>query len=173
MSRIRLLKERSRSKKFCLNGLRRLRNNLSLIWRLSLAGEITPFIEPEDMEVTVDYNSVSDNWGYYILESQFISYSAPNFSLDAAIEEIIAPKDGEMENRFNPICGHPIIVIKNNGETPLTSLTIEYNVSGGSIYSYNWTGNLQFLETQKVNLPAMDWNDFTDDTQEFEITISD
>jgi len=46
----------------------------------------------------------------------------------------------------------PYVTIRNNGGTELTSLTINYSVDGGENQTYVWTGNLEFLETEVVEL---------------------
>ncbi|MFT5778498.1 MAG: hypothetical protein ACI837_001454 [Crocinitomicaceae bacterium] len=56
------------------------------------------------------------------------------------------------------VCGNsitPTIRIKNNGGAPLTSLTIGYDVNGGTPMTYNWTGNLAFLTGEDVALPGI------------------
>jgi hypothetical protein len=60
----------------------------------------------------------------------------------------------------------PVLVIRNNGSDELTAATIEYSINGGETQSYNWTGSLQFLETDEVELgdltfDVMDENDFS------------
>lgn len=49
----------------------------------------------------------------------------------------------------------PIFVIRNNGNSDLTSTTIQYQVNGGALSTYNWTGNLGFLEEEVVELPSI------------------
>jgi len=46
----------------------------------------------------------------------------------------------------------PVVTIRNNGSSELTSLIIYYNVNGGDEVVYNWSGNLGFLETEDVQL---------------------
>src|SRR5205085_4568921 len=60
--------------------------------------------------------------------------------------------------RMNPICAQatPVVVIKNNGGAPLTSLKIDYATGDESTGSYTWTGNLKFLQTAEVSLPGID-----------------
>lgn len=52
----------------------------------------------------------------------------------------------------------PVIVIRNNGSENLTSLDIEYSVNGGTPQSYNWTGNLSFLEKDEIELEEILFN---------------
>ena len=123
--------------------------------------DLTPYINiGVDEEVAVDYNVEYDPYGNYVTEIFFVSYDEPNFNNDAALEEIIAPSNFKLNGRFNPICGNPIIRIKNTGENNLTTLNIEYGVEGMETYSYSWQGNLAFLEEEVVSLPTISASDF-------------
>jgi hypothetical protein len=128
--------------------------------------------------MTIDYDLQANytwngqgSWPYYQIESQLITYSKPNFTLDAAMEEIIAPNDHQQYNRFNPICGKPVILLKNNGETDLISCEIKYGPIGGKEQIYNWTGNLAFQDTASVVLPPIDWSDWTAGDNRFVFTV--
>ncbi|MBL0176245.1 MAG: T9SS type A sorting domain-containing protein [Ignavibacteria bacterium] len=121
--------------------------------------ELTPFVSGS--QATIDYNAEYDEFGNYVVETQLISYGAPNFSLDAAIVDIIAPNSYEMHKRFNPTCSRPRITIRNNGSTPLTSLDITYGPRGGNSKTHRWTGSLAFLAEQTIDLPAFPWGSWT------------
>ncbi|MDD2985851.1 Omp28-related outer membrane protein [Flavobacterium sp.] len=49
----------------------------------------------------------------------------------------------------------PKVSIQNMGQTPLTSLSIDYAINGGTNNSFVWTGNLGPLERADVQLPAV------------------
>jgi hypothetical protein len=53
---------------------------------------------------------------------------------------------------------NPGIVIRNQGAEPLTSLDINYRVNDGEISTYQWTGNLDFLESEVVTLPTVSFD---------------
>ena len=48
----------------------------------------------------------------------------------------------------------PRVRIRNFGNNPLTSLTISYNVDGGTPQVFNWQGNLASLDTFTLTLPS-------------------
>lgn len=134
--------------------------------------DLTPHVTAGD-SATIDYNYANpDPFGNYIVETQLVSYSAPNFSLDAAVEDVVAPSIKDEYYRDNPICKEPIIVIKNTGSTALTSLTIEYGLENGTPSTYQWTGSLDFLQTERVTLPTPDWSGIVDGKGIFKVTIS-
>ncbi len=109
---------------------------------------------------TLDHNvqayTNNGEWSYYQIEDQVVYYSAPNFSLDACLENIISPTTDQMWARKNAVCMNPVIVIKNTGSTTLTSLTITYGM-GTSVNTFVWTGSLAFLDTAWVTLPPFTW----------------
>jgi hypothetical protein len=121
---------------------------------------------------TIDYDIQSNPYGNYVFEAQLISYGANNFTIDAAVDDIISPSNKDEHYRENPICVGPKIKIKNNGTSALTSLTITYGVAGGTSSSQNWTGNLGFQETEVVELGALDWTGITGGQGVFEVSLS-
>ena len=123
--------------------------------------ELTPFVTP-GTNASLDhdvqpYSDTDGNWDYYQIEDQLVCYSDPNFTLDAAIDDIIAPSKDQMWGRMNPVCTSPIVRIRNTGSTPLTSLTITYGLSGATPSTYHWTGNLKIDETADVTLGTFAW----------------
>lgn len=136
--------------------------------------ELTPDVEPGNL-YELDYSAESYTWNglgsvpYYSTSIQLINYGAPNYNLDAAIEEIITPSDDDMWQRKNPICNNPVIKIKNTGALDLTSLDITFGIKDYAMTTYTWTGELKFMEIEEVTLPNFGW---TNAGTEFIVTIS-
>ena len=97
---------------------------------------------------------VAASYANYVIQSYALEYGAPSFGTDASIEDILAPSDRYSYRRFNPVCGGPQVILRNNGSNVLTSAMIEYGPAGGIKSSYSWTGNLGFMESEEVLLPA-------------------
>ncbi|MBE0641512.1 MAG: T9SS type A sorting domain-containing protein, partial [Bacteroidales bacterium] len=116
--------------------------------------EITTYVTPGSSPV-IDYNSQYDAYGNYVVESYLVSYGDPNFTTDAAIQEIVAPNDAKLYGKWNPVCGNPKVKIRNNGSAALTSLTFTYGLCNGTQSTYAWSGNLAFLEEEEVILPTV------------------
>jgi len=133
--------------------------------------EVTPYVE--DTVVILDYSCESDPYGRYLLTSYLFEYGDLNFDLDASVEQILAPNEGELYSRENPMCGRPEIVIKNNGSTTITSLDIDYGPENGVIQSYLWSGELAFDDTAHVTLEPIDWTDWSTGNERFHVEISD
>jgi len=72
-------------------------------------------------------------------------------ALDAQISAITQPTSAD-------ICGSaftPVVVLKNLGTSNLTSCQIKYQVTGGALQTYSWTGNLGTNATANVTLSAL------------------
>ncbi len=133
---------------------------------------VTDFVAAGD-PVELDYgvnNATGDS--RYIVNVQMVSYGEANFTLDAALADIITPTQKVEHGKFNPSCGKPLVLIKNNGTTPLTSLDISYYVDGLTPITYTWTGNLAFLETEEVELPSLDLATWSASTATFYAAVS-
>lgn len=134
--------------------------------------ELTPYTTAgTTVMLDHDVQAYTNNgeWSYYQIEDQVVSYGAPNFSLDVAMEDILSPTTNQMWLRKNPICTKPIIRIKNTGSTTLTNLTITYGVTGATPSVFNWTGSLAFMQIAEVTL-----GNFASNTggTEFYVTLS-
>jgi hypothetical protein len=115
-----------------------------------------------------------DNQGnppYWALETQLVNFNTPAHTLDAAVDNILAPSADPMQRHWNPSCSNARIVIKNTGTTPLTSLRIDYGLKGTYPTTYQWAGNLNFLDTMTVSLPPFAWNG-TSNSDEFYAIVS-
>ena len=142
--------------------------------------ELTDFLvpnQPLDLQYQFQDGYVWNGGGstpYYRIETQLVTYGAPNYTNDARIEEILAPNKEKFYLRDNPICGSPVIRIKNTGSELLTSLKIKYGIQGGTSDTYTWTGNLDFLDETLVTLPPFNNNgEWSTDTYVFYAEIVD
>ncbi|MEM7038518.1 MAG: LamG-like jellyroll fold domain-containing protein, partial [Bacteroidota bacterium] len=133
------------------------------------------YVSPGDTTL-IDYgiDPVADmSASNYLVAQQMVSYGPRNFGLDACIPMVTRPSDRTAYSRWNPACNEPIIILRNEGDSTLTSVDITYNVRGGATRTYNWTGTLEFLEEEEVALPvdnASFWMNATDDV--FEVALS-
>jgi hypothetical protein len=114
---------------------------------------------------TIDYGvTTASGDSRYNVSVQIVSYAPPSFAFNAAIAAVKRPSMREEYARINPACDQPIVVLQNNGTSPLTAATIRYYVDGGPEQRFNWTGNLRFLDTISVVLPVTDQNFWGDST---------
>ena len=142
--------------------------------------ELTSYITPGET-ATIDYDMeyydapivgngyVNPEWR---ITGYVITYSNPNFSNDAALVDIISPNNNPFYNRFNPIVNSAVIIIRNTGGNPLTSLDINYGIINGNNASFHWTGNLLISDTAIVTLPNFDWGDLSNPNRKFYAEVS-
>lgn len=52
---------------------------------------------------------------------------------------------------------NPILRIRNNGNTPLTSLELKYQVNNEEIQTLNWSGNLELLDSELIEIPGISY----------------
>lgn len=67
---------------------------------------------------------------------------------DASIISVNSPSGAACQLTFTPQ-----ITLKNTGQTTLTSVTIGWQVDGGTVTNYNWTGSLASQASVNVTLP--------------------
>jgi len=119
--------------------------------------DLTPYVTPNTVDtilMSMDPYTSPNGGSIYTIGSELIYYGPINFSLDASLDDILAPTTNPLYSRFNPAC-NPQVVIRNTGSTPITSLDIIYGSLGGATGTYHWTGNLLFNDTNLVTLPAV------------------
>ena len=136
--------------------------------------ELTPLVAGQD-EFSVDYDITYDPDGNYRFEGQIVAYGEPNMEYDVEISQILSPSDDKLASRWNPICESPTVRIRNNGSQLLTSCQFSYGIEGGATASYEWTGNLAFLESVEVDLPYDDPTLYEGDDEEwvlFEVEVN-
>lgn len=136
--------------------------------------EMTSFVHPGDT-ISIDYGieMYKDNGekgGEFRMSHQLFTYGPPNFSVDASVEDIIAPSDKDPYSRINPICDGPQVLIRNLGSLPLKTALLRFGLAGGTKTEWVWNGNLEFLEKELVYLPSIDWQDF-EESLVFEIEL--
>ena len=93
----------------------------------------------------------------YYIQSHAVFYDDIHYTNNAAILEVRRPNDEFPYRRMNPICEEyqPEVIIKNYGSANLQQVNIQYGVDGAWNNSYAWTGNLGFLDSTVVLLPAV------------------
>ena len=136
--------------------------------------ELTPLLTPGE-PFDVDYDIQWDPDGNYRMEGQIIAYGPPNMQADAEIADILSPTDFKLRSRVNPVCESPEVVLRNNGSAPLTACTFTYGIVGGVEQTFEWTGELGFLETEAVALPFDDplfHEGGDDELLTFEVTVT-
>lgn len=102
------------------------------------------------------YNSGNNGASYKVAAGMFF-YGAFNNQTDAGIEAIISPNNDETHYRNNPVCGSPVVNVKNFGGNAINSIKFEYGIEGQTLsaYTHTFTAPLSSLSSSDVSLPAL------------------
>ncbi|MCB9330837.1 MAG: T9SS type A sorting domain-containing protein [Lewinellaceae bacterium] len=126
--------------------------------------DITNLVTPGG-QVEVDYgvNGAFMTEANYLVSNQLVTYGPYNFSRDAALERVARPNGEDVEfERINPACNSPMILVRNTGETTISSLEIDYFVHGNpAVKTYTWSGTIMPDALEEIPLPLTDltfWN---------------
>lgn len=117
------------------------------------------------------YSSTNDQTRYKVAAGMFY-YGAFNHTVDAGLEAIISPSLLEANYRSNPVCGQPVVNVKNFGSTTLTSIKFSYGVVGQTMSTYTWTGSMSSLNDADITLPSIpEMNTVSGTNNKFVVTI--
>jgi hypothetical protein len=86
------------------------------------------------------------------MNGMLVEYGEPNFTTNAAIEDIISPSTHDEYLRWNPICDDARIRVSNQGSDEITSLDFTWKI-GETTGNFRWTGSLEFLENTEIVIP--------------------
>lgn len=126
-----------------------------------------------DFESYIGSKNISGrSWGSYSIAAHVFYYAGFNKTVDASLDDIIAPSNHETHYRFNPTTGRPIVTVKNTGSTTITSIKFKYEMAGGSGQrEYTWNGSMPALESAKIELDTFRDLMTATGTHEFNVEI--
>lgn len=128
---------------------------------LNLSGADSIDIDVEAYNYTIPPGETPAN---YNMSAQLLQFGSFNRQLDAALHDIISPSSEDEHARFNPVCNHASVEIRNEGAQDITNLEIRYGLKGNQNWqSYAWTGKLSPLETVVIEMPmsqVSDWQSY-------------
>lgn len=95
--------------------------------------------------------AIVNNAPYNSLTTSTVCASSPLQQDDAGVPSILSPS--------GTLCGAssvaPSVVIKNFGSATLSSAIINYQINGGAVQTYTYTGSLASLASATVSLPSV------------------
>jgi hypothetical protein len=116
----------------------------------------TPFSLDLNFESYVNTPSASNtNTGGYDISGQVIYYDSFNKTLDASIEDVVAPTNDENYYRENPAGHYPIIKVKNTGGTVISAIKFQYNVKDSAVSEFTWNGTLNPATETTIRLAPL------------------
>jgi lysyl endopeptidase len=121
----------------CSNSINDYYGALTISWNgSSSANRLKDWLDPQNTgAITMD--------GY--------DPNQPQVAVDAGFQGAVSPEAIAYCSGYVD----PVVTLKNFGANALISVTISYNVDGGTVGTYNWTGNLNSGATENVTLPTI------------------
>ncbi len=124
---------------------------------LGATGEVTCVIDGDGLNNTLPSLTPNTDYLLYVWNDGGVS-QAGTFSVllrrpgmnDAGITAITSPSGTLCSTLIDPV-----VTLTNFGENDLTSVTIVYDIDGGTPQSFAWTGNLAYLASETVALPGI------------------
>lgn len=114
-----------------------------------------------------NYNAINNAASYKVAAAMFY-YGPFNHATDAGLEEIISPNKQEAYYRYNPVCGEPVVKVKNYGSNAITSIKFKYGIEGQTLSTYTWANNLASMESADITLPSFaDLNEVSGTNNQF------
>lgn len=131
------------------------------------------FTIEEEWEITGFYDEimlgaigfVQNTSDKYIQQAAYSAPVGPDF-VDAYVKEVMNPQEVSCGNPISPI-----IKVQNSGGIELTSFDVEYNINGGDVSTFAWTGNIPFLSSATIDLPEIS-GDLTETSNIIDFTIT-
>ncbi len=142
--------------------------------------ELTPYLtagEPHTVDYSMEYYNTpyvdgSNKEGFWVISSYLITYSEPNFNLDAELVDIINPTQKQAYKRLNPSCFNYSVLIQNSGKEKITSVKFRLGFEGDeSEHNFTWTGNMNFLDTATVTFYDFARSDNSQEARKFFVEI--
>lgn len=97
----------------------------------------------------------SGSLGSYTSNAIVFFHGAFNKTLDASLDEILAPTTNPDHYRENPSGSIPQVLVHNSGADSITKIDFSYGVKDSTMRSYTWNGSLAPLADTIINLPAL------------------
>jgi hypothetical protein len=96
---------------------------------------------------------ISSGDGSYTIFGNVVFYGPMNKTIDASLDEIIAPTLNENYFRENARIGYTTVKIRNSGTAAINNIEFEYGVTGETLTKATWTGTLASLSDTVIDLP--------------------
>jgi len=110
----------------------------------------------DSLQIKYEDYTVASPSGGYATEAAVFYHGDFNKTLDASLDDIIAPTSYEGYFRENPIVGSPIILVKNTGSATIATMDIQYGVKDSTMLTYTWHGPLAPLHDTEIVLPDLE-----------------
>lgn len=115
--------------------------------------DITFTVDPEwvleNCEVVVFIQDNSTKEIFQAVKMPLMEFT-PEYMYDAAVNEVFDVPSTSCSGNMTPS-----LFLRNLGSESLSSVNIQYQVNGGELQSFDWSGTLDYLAEEVVNLPGV------------------
>lgn len=105
--------------------------------------------------VQFDPYTTTGNYGDYALEGHVFYYGNFNHTVDASLNDVIAPNNFEDYYRENPTGNQPVVRVRNTGSSTISSISFSYNIKDSSATTYTWNGTLLSQQDTDITLAPL------------------
>ena len=99
---------------------------------------------------------ISSGGAGYAVDGNLFFYGGINKTIDASLDQIVAPTNDENFFRENPTWGTPVVYVKNTGATTIDSITLQYGIKqSATMQTYTWYGSISPLTGTQITLPDL------------------
>lgn len=105
-----------------------------------------------DIDFGFQNYTTTGSYGSYTNSAAAVYYGTMNHSLDASLEDIIAPTNYEGYFRENPSTV-PMVKVHNAGTATINSIVFSYGVKDSAMSQYTWSGTLPSMADSIITLP--------------------
>ncbi len=107
----------------------------------------------------------------FVISSVLFALEVPAQVPQLAISEILAPNTNSWHQRYNPICGTPVILVQNRGLETIEEITFNYGYNYQTDNKFRWVGELGFMEEEIIYLPSINWYFYENDDEPENFTV--
>ncbi|MBS1647771.1 MAG: T9SS type A sorting domain-containing protein [Bacteroidetes bacterium] len=107
------------------------------------------------LALAFDPYMATSNYGNYAVGGQVLYYGNFNHTVDASLNNIIAPNNDVNYFRENPSNSFPSVRVKNTGSSVINSIAFSYNVKDSAASTFTWNGTLQPLQDTLIQLDSL------------------
>ena len=107
-----------------------------------------------NINVSFEPYVVASPSGNYDASASVVYYGSMNKTLDASLDDVIAPSSSPQHFRENPSNNIPTVRVHNSGSTVISSVAFQYGVVDSVMQSFTWSGSLAPLADTIISLPA-------------------
>ncbi len=129
--------------------------------------DLSPWITPGD-SLLLDYGVEApdplngEGEGAFIESHLLVQYGPILSDVDIELQAILSLGSRDECRRLGPATDELLLLVRNRGRLPVSRLELIYGLDGGLFSREFWQGELAFMQSDTLRLPAPDWTGWVD-----------